>query len=110
MMGYIHFRVLPDVAQLIKGKDSTKEIWDSLKKSHSRQMLANAYVKFKDILDIRILEDQSLAAALTKIQAHIEHLSTFHVNLNEYIYLMLLINKTPGILKCKRQSWSCCRR
>jgi hypothetical protein len=96
MMGYIHFRVLPDVAQLIKGKDSTKEMWDSLKKSHSRQMLANTYIKFKDILDMRILEDQSLAATLTKIQAHIEHLSTFHVDLNEYIYLMLLVNKTPG--------------
>jgi hypothetical protein len=58
--------------------------------------LANAYVESKGILDTRIPEDQSPAAALAKIQAHIKQLSDFHIDLDEYIYLMLLINKTPG--------------
>jgi hypothetical protein len=71
-------------------------MWDSLKEGHSRQTLANAYVEFKGILDTRLPEDQSPANALAKIQAHIEQLSEFHVDLNEYIYLMLLVNKTPG--------------
>jgi hypothetical protein len=61
-----------------------------------RQTLANTYVKFKGILDTRIPEDQSPAATLAKIQAHIKQLSNFHIDLNEYIYLMLLVNKTPG--------------
>jgi hypothetical protein len=61
--------------------------------------LANAYVEFKGILDTRIPEDQSLAATLAKIQAHIKQLSNFHVNLNKYIYLMLLVNKTPGYVQ-----------
>jgi hypothetical protein len=60
------------------------------------QTLANAYVKFKGILDMRLLEDQSPANALAKIQVHIEWLSEFHVVLDNYIYLMLLVNKTPG--------------
>jgi hypothetical protein len=47
-------------------------MWDSLKEGHSRQMLANAYVEFKSILDTRILEDQNSAAALAKIQAHVD--------------------------------------
>jgi hypothetical protein len=96
MMGYIRLRISPDIAQLVKGKDSAKEMWDSLKEGHSRQTLANAYVKFKGILDTRILEDQSPASTLAKIQAHIEHLSDFHVKLNNDIYLMLLVNKTSG--------------
>jgi hypothetical protein len=58
--------------------------------------LANAYVEFKSILDTRISKDQSPAAALAKIQAHAEQLEEFHVNLDDYIYLMLLVNKTPG--------------
>jgi hypothetical protein len=61
-------------------------MWDSLKESHSWQMLANAYVEFKGILDTRIPEDQSPAITLAKIQAHIEQLSDFHINLDEYIY------------------------
>jgi hypothetical protein len=96
VMGYICLRVSPDVAQLIKGKNTAKKMWDSLKKGHSRQTLANAYVEFKGILDTRIPEDQSPGPALAKIQAHVERLSNFHVDLNEYIYLMLLVNKTPG--------------
>jgi hypothetical protein len=71
-------------------------MWDSLKKGHFRQTLANVYIKFKGILNIRILKDQSPAATLAKIQAYIKHLSTFHVNLDKYIYWMLLVNKTPG--------------
>jgi hypothetical protein len=94
VIGYIRLCVSLDIAQLIKGKDSTKEMWDSLKKGHSRQMLANAYIEFKSILNMRIPEDQSPATALAKIQAYIECLNTFHINLNEYIYL--LVNKTPG--------------
>jgi hypothetical protein len=35
VMGYICLRVSPDVTQLVKGKDSAKQIWDSFKKSHS---------------------------------------------------------------------------
>jgi hypothetical protein len=96
VMGYIRLRVSPDVAQLVKGKDSAKQMWDSLKEGHSRQTLANAYVEFKSILDTRIPEDQNPAAALAKIQAHVDRLSDFHVDLNDYIYLMLLVNKTPG--------------
>jgi hypothetical protein len=96
VMGYIRLRVSPDVAQLIKGKDTAKEMWDSLKEGHSRQTLANAYVEFKGILDTRLPEDQSPASALAKIQAHVERLSEFHVDLDDYIYLMLLVNKTPG--------------
>jgi hypothetical protein len=96
VMSYIRLRVSPDVAQLVKGKNSAKEMWDSLKEGHSRQMLANAYVEFKGILDTRIPEDQNPAAALAKIQAHVDCLSNFHVNLDDYIYLMLLVNKTPG--------------
>jgi hypothetical protein len=96
MMGYICLHVSPDVAQLIKGKDSVKLMWDSLKEGHSCQTLANAYVEFKGILNTRIPENQSPAAALAKIQAHIKQLSDFHIDLDEYIYLMLLINKTPG--------------
>jgi oligoendopeptidase F len=96
VMGYIRLRVSPDVAQLIKGKTSAKQMWDSLKEGHSRQTLANAYVEFKGILDTRIPEDQSPSPALAKIQAHVERLSNFHVNLDNYIYLMLLVNKTPG--------------
>jgi oligoendopeptidase F len=57
VMGYIRLRVSPDVAQLIKGKNSAKQMWDSLKEGHSRQTLANAYVEFKGILDTRIPED-----------------------------------------------------
>jgi hypothetical protein len=71
-------------------------MWDSLKEGHSWQTLANVYVEFKGILDTRIPEDQSLTAALAKIQAHIKQLSDFHVNLDNYIYLMLLVNKTLG--------------
>jgi hypothetical protein len=99
VMGYIRLRVSPDVAQLVKGKDTAKEMWDSLKEGHSRQTLANAYVKFKGILDTRLPKDQSPANALAKIQAHIERLSEFHVNLDNYIYLMLLVNKTPGYVQ-----------
>jgi hypothetical protein len=95
-MGYIRLRVSLDIVQLIKGKDSAKQMWDSLKEGHSWQMLANAYIKFKGILDTRIPEDQNSAAALAKIQAHVDRLSDFHVDLNDYIYLMLLVNKTPG--------------
>jgi hypothetical protein len=95
-MGYICLRVFPDVTQLVKGKDSAKQMWDSLKKGHSRQTLANAYIEFKGILDTRIPEDQNPAAALAKIQAHVDRLSDFYVNLDDYIYLMLLVNKTPG--------------
>jgi hypothetical protein len=36
MMGYICLRVSLDVAQLVKGKDSAKQMWDSLKEGHSR--------------------------------------------------------------------------
>jgi hypothetical protein len=96
VMGYIRLRVFLDVAQLIKSKDSAKLMWNSLKEGHSQQTLANAYVEFKGILDTRIPEDQSPATALAKIQAHIKQLSDFHVDLDEYIYLMLLVNKTPG--------------
>jgi hypothetical protein len=96
VMDYIRLRVSPDVAQLIKGKSTAKQMWDSLKEGHSRQTLANAYIKFKGILDTRIPEDQSPGPALAKIQAHVERLSTFHVDLDDYIYLMLLVNKTPG--------------
>jgi hypothetical protein len=96
VMGYIHLRVSPDVAQLVKGKDTAKEMWDSLKEGHLRQTLANAYVEFKGILDTRIPEDQSPAPALAKIQAHLERLAEFHVKLDDYIYLMLMVNKTPG--------------
>jgi hypothetical protein len=96
VMGYIRLCVLPDIAQLIKGKDSAKMMWDFLKEGHSRQTLANIYVEFKGILDMRIPENQSPATTLAKIQAHIERLSNFHVDLDEYIYLMLLVNKTPG--------------
>jgi hypothetical protein len=71
-------------------------MWDSLKEGHSRQTLANAYVEFKGILNTRIPEDQNPAAALAKIQAHVDCLSDFHVDLDDYIYLMLLVNKTPG--------------
>jgi hypothetical protein len=95
-MGYIRLRVSPDVAQLVKGKDSAKQMWDSLKEGHSRQTLANAYVEFKSILNTRIPEDQNPTAALAKIQAHVNRLSNFHVDLDNYIYLMLLVNKTPG--------------
>jgi hypothetical protein len=95
-MSYIRLRVSPDVAQLVKGKDSAKQMWDSLKEGHSRQMLANAYVEFKGILDTRILENQNPAVALAKIQAHVNCLSNFHVDLDDYIYLMLLVNKTLG--------------
>jgi hypothetical protein len=96
VMGYIHLCVLLNIAQLVKGKNSIKQIWNSLKEGYSRQTLANAYVEFKGILDTKIPEDQSSAAALAKIQAHIEQLSNFHVNLDDYIYLMLLVNKTLG--------------
>jgi hypothetical protein len=96
VMGYIRLRVSPDIAQLIKGKNSAKQMWDSLKEGHSRQTLANAYIEFKSILNTRIPEDQSPGPALAKIQAHIERLSNFHVDLDNYIYLMLLVNKTPG--------------
>jgi hypothetical protein len=96
VMGYIRLRVSPDVAQLVKGKNSAKEMWDSLKEGHSRQTLANAYVEFKGILNTRIPDDQNPTAALAKIQAHVERLSDFHVDLDDYIYLMLLVNKTPG--------------
>jgi hypothetical protein len=95
-MGYIRLRVSPDVTQLIKGKNSAKQMWDSLKEGHSWQTLANAYVEFKGILDTRIPEDQSPGPALAKIQAHVERLINFHIELDEYIYLMLLVNKTPG--------------
>jgi hypothetical protein len=71
-------------------------MWNSLKEGHSWQTLANTYVKFKGILDTRIPEDQSSAPALTKIQAHIEQLSNFHIDLDEYIYLMIMVNKTLG--------------
>jgi hypothetical protein len=71
-------------------------MWDSLKEGHSRKTLANAYVEFKGILDTRILEDQAPGLALTNIQAHIEQLVNFHIELDDYIYLMLLVNKTPG--------------
>jgi hypothetical protein len=60
------------------------------------QTLANAYIEFKGILNTRIPEDQPPAPALAKIQAHIEWLSKFHVDLDDYIYLMLLVNKTLG--------------
>jgi hypothetical protein len=96
MMGYICLRVSPDVAQLIKGKNTAKQMWYSLKEGHSRQTLANTYVEFKGILDTRIPEDQSPGPALAKIQAHVECLSNFHVDLDKYIYLMLLVNKTLG--------------
>jgi oligoendopeptidase F len=96
VMGYIRLRVSPDVAQLIKSKNSAKQMWDSLKEGHSRQTLANAYVEFKGILDTRIPEDQSPGPTLAKIQAHIERLINFHIELDKYIYLMLLVNKTPG--------------
>jgi hypothetical protein len=69
-------------------------MWNSLKEGHSHQTLANTYIEFKGILNTRILKDQSSAAALTKIQAHIEQLSNFYIDLDEYIYLMLLVNKT----------------
>jgi hypothetical protein len=71
-------------------------MWDSLKEGHSRQTLANTYIEFKGILDTRILKNQSFAAALTKIQAYIKQLSNFYIDLDEYIYLMLLVNKTLG--------------
>jgi hypothetical protein len=71
-------------------------MWDSLKEGHCRQTLANAYVEFKGILDTRIPEDQNPTAALAKIQAHVDHLSNFYVDLDDYIYLMLLVNKTPS--------------
>jgi hypothetical protein len=96
VMGYICLRISPDVAQLVKGKDFAKQMWDSLKEGHSWQTLANAYVEFKGIFDTRIPEDQNPAAALAKIQAHVDRLSNFHVDLDDYIYLMLLVNKTPG--------------
>jgi hypothetical protein len=96
VMGYIRLRVSPDVAQLIKGKNSAKQMWDSLKEGHSRQTLANAYIEFKGILDMRIPEDQSPGPALAKIQAHVKRLINFHIELDKYIYLMLLVNKTPG--------------
>jgi hypothetical protein len=95
-MGYICLRVSLDVAQLIKGKSSAKEMWDSLKEGHSCQTLANAYIELKSILDTRILEDQPPAASLAKIQAHVEWLKEFHVDLDDYIYLILLVNKTLG--------------
>jgi hypothetical protein len=96
VIGYIHLCVSPDVAQLVKGKSSAKEIWDSLKEGHLRQMLANIYIEFKGILDTRLLEDQSPTTGLAKIQAHIKRLAKFYVNLDDYIYLMLLVNKMPG--------------
>jgi hypothetical protein len=57
VMGYIHLCIFSDVAQLVKGKSSMKEMWDSLKEGHSHQTLANAYVEFKGILDTRLPED-----------------------------------------------------
>jgi hypothetical protein len=99
VMGYICLRVSLDVAQLIKGKNSAKQMWDSLKEGHSRQTLANAYVEFKGILNMRIPEDQSPGPTLAKIQAHIERLSNFHIDLDKYIYLMILVNKMPGYVQ-----------
>jgi hypothetical protein len=37
VMGYIRLRVSLDVAQLVKGKNTAKKMWDSLKEGHSRQ-------------------------------------------------------------------------
>lgn len=72
--GAIRLRLAPSLVQAIKDKTTAKEIWDELKAIHSQLTLGTAYVEFKGLLETRIPDDMSPAAAISKIQAHIDRL------------------------------------
>ena len=94
-MGMIRLRLAPPILQLVRGETTAQRTWNELTNAFATATLGQAFTEFKGILETVIPDNQSPAAAVSKVKGHVERLSQLHVEVDEYIHLMLLIVKTP---------------
>lgn len=94
--GIMRLRMSPSVLQMVKSKDTAKEIYDELKALYSALNAATIYAEFKAAINVRVPADQHPAPYIIKMTEHFEKLEENKVDIPVALRAMIALNVLPS--------------
>ncbi|KAJ3500326.1 hypothetical protein NMY22_g19292 [Coprinellus aureogranulatus] len=93
--GAIVLRLTQSIANQVKDKVTSKDVWDALVAKYSRVGVSVIYSDFKAAVNFRITGNSDPRPEIAKLQKYLDRLEANKVKLPEFVKGMLLIGAVP---------------